>query len=461
MLEAGEVPDSFEVVASARSHIDTEEFRRRTAEELDEHASDLSSEGREALRAKLRYQQADLADPRSVAALLDGDQRPVAVYLALPPSVFPTVLSSLAEVGLPAHSVIVVEKPFGEDLESAIELNEMLAGMTGSDGDPTVFRIDHVLGLATVHNLVGTRLANRVIDPLWNSTHMERVEILWDEVIALEGRAGFYDRTGALEDVVQNHLVQILCLFAMEPPTELTASELHRVKADVLRAVRILDDDEVVERTRRARYTAGTLASAPGTEGRSVPDYVEEEGVDADRDTETFAEILLEIDTPRWSGTQFLLRTGKALGRRRKGVIAHFRPVAPLPLDSDQTAPPPNELRMGLDGPESFSLHLTGTAPGPPSRLEPLALEAELPAHELPAYGHVLRRALERDDTLTISAEEAELAWRIVTPIMEAWSDGRVPMLEYPAGSAGPSGSPGCLASPDRTPEGHPWHASI
>jgi glucose-6-phosphate 1-dehydrogenase len=426
LLAAHELPAGFDVVGAARERLDDDGFRALASDRLDRHAPDVSTEARTALVRTLRYRPVDLADPGSVATVIDADTRPVAAYLALPPTTFATAVTSLGAAGLPSGSRIVLEKPFGEDLQSAIALNDLVARVADEDA---VFRVDHVLGMATVHNLLGARLANRVLEPLWNSTHIEQVDILWDETLALEGRAGYYDKAGALKDVIQNHLLQILCLVAMEPPANVSAAELRDHKVDVLRAVRIPTADDIVQGTTRARYTAGS----------GTPAYVDEEGVDPARGTETFAEVLLELDSPRWSGTPFLLRTGKALTRRRKGVIVRFRAVPTLPFGPATPDPPPNELRIGLDGPESFALHLTGSAPGPPPRLAPLVLTAQLPANELPAYSHVLLHVLAGDNTLSIRGDEAELAWRIVTPILDAWADGRVPLQDYPAGSTGPA----------------------
>ena len=430
-----QLPTSFEVVGAARQDLDDDGFRALTADHLARHAADVPDSGRRMLLSALHYRKVDLADPASVEAVVGEDRRPVAAYLALPPSVFPTAVTSLGATGLPAGSQIVLEKPFGEDLASAVALNELVARVTGVAGEDAVFRVDHVLGMATVHNLLGARLANRVLEPLWNSTHIEQVDVLWDETLGLEDRAGYYDRSGALKDVIQNHLLQILCLFAMEPPETMSARQLRDRKVELLRAVRIPDRDGVPALTTRARYTEGTLAPPPEGAGVAVPSYVDEDGVDATRATETFAEIILEIDTPRWSGTRFLLRTGKALSRRRKGVIVRFRRLR-SPLFGAE--PPPNELHLGLDGPESFTLHLTGSAPGPPPHLAPLVLDAELPANELPAYSHVLLHVLAGDNTLSVGGNEAELSWRIVTPFLDAWAEGRVPLQEYPAGSAGP-----------------------
>ncbi|MCW2926165.1 MAG: glucose-6-phosphate 1-dehydrogenase, partial [Thermoleophilia bacterium] len=306
----------------------------------------------------------------------------------------------------------------------------------GDAGERAVFRVDHVLGMATVHNLLGMRLANRIIEPLWSSTHIERVEVLWEETLALEGRAGYYDRAGALADVMQNHMLQILSLVAMEPPLSLGERDLRDRKVEALRAVRPPAPGEMARRTRRARYMAGRLAGTGGAADRAVPDYAAEQGVDPARGTETFAEVTLTLDSRRWAGTEFVLRAGKAMARRRKGVIIRFRPVPHLAFDAP--APPANELRIGLDGPEEVSLHLTGSRPGPPEALAPLVLQAQPPAAALPAYGQVLLQVLRGECTLSVRGDEAEEAWRIMTPVLEAWENDEVPLGEYPAGSEGP-----------------------
>jgi glucose-6-phosphate 1-dehydrogenase len=192
-----------------------------------------------------------------------------------------------------------------------------------------VFRVDHFLAMTTVQNVLGTRLANRVLEPIWNSAHIDEVEIVWDESLALEGRAGYYDHVGALKDMVQNHLLQLLCLVAMEPPISLGERDLRNRKVDVLRSVRPFEDADVATRTRRARYRAGRVGD------RDIPAYIEEDGVTPGRrGTETFAEVALEIETWRWSGTRFRLRTGKALARDRKEVVVHFRPAPGLRFES-------------------------------------------------------------------------------------------------------------------------------
>ena len=444
LYDAGELPDGFQVVGAATADWDDETFRRHARERLEQHATGVADTVREALARSLRYRQVDFDDPDSVARAIhagasdDPHAGPVAAYLALPPGVFAKAITALRAVELPPGSRIAVEKPFGEDLDGAVALNALLAEASGDAGEQAVFRVDHVLGMATVQNMLAMRLANRVLEPVWNSVHIEEVEILWEETLALEGRAGFYDRAGALKDVMQNHMLQILSLVAMEPPLGPGERNLRDRKLDVLRSVRPLRPDDVAARTRRARYSSGRLASTGGASGGVVPDYAEEEGVYPERGTETFAEVVLDLDGERWSGTRFVLRAGKALARRRKGVVVRFRPIPHRPFGQDTAEPAANKLWIGLDGPEDITLHLTGLAGGSPPRLAPLALNAPPPASELPAYSRVVLNILSGDSTLSVRSDEAEQAWRVVTPVLQAWSDDRVPLEEYPAGSAGP-----------------------
>jgi glucose-6-phosphate 1-dehydrogenase len=226
--------------------------------------------------------------------------------------------------------------------------------------------------------------------------------------------------------MVQNHLLQLLCLVAMEPPISLDARDLRDHKVDVLRAIRPLADDDVLNHTRRARYTSGSV------NGVSVPSYVDEDGVDPEHRTETFAQLDLRIDSWRWHDTLFRLRTGKALGRDRKEVVVHFRPVPHLPRGM-HGEPHPNVLRFGLD-PESMDIELSGVG-SRAQTLVPLTLATELEPPELPAYGRLLLDVLDRNPALSIRGDEAEESWRVVTPVLAAWEKDLVPLQEYPAGS--------------------------
>jgi glucose-6-phosphate 1-dehydrogenase len=422
----GHLSERFELVAASRQDWNGERFRDWAADWLRREAVEVDARARAAVVRSSRYQRLDLADPASVMACLAGEG-PVAVYLALPPSVFATAVSAIHRVGLPADSQVALEKPFGEDLDSARALNRLLAQLAD---ERHVFRVDHFLAMTTVQNVLGTRLANRVLEPLWNSAHIEQVEIIWEETLALEGRAGYYDHVGALKDMVQNHLLQLLCLVAMEPPISLGERDLRDRKVDVLRSVRPLSEDDVAVRTRRGRYRAGRVGD------RDIPAYVEEDGVTPEHGTETFAEVTLELDSWRWSDTGFRLRTGKAMGEDRKEIVVQFRPAPHLPLEGSQTSVP-NRLRFGLE-PEGLTLELSGTGPGPTSSLVPLTLSAEMEPPALPAYGRILLDVLSGNSALSIRADEAEEAWRVLSPVLDGWSRDLTPLQEYAAGSTGP-----------------------
>ncbi|MEV1175900.1 glucose-6-phosphate dehydrogenase, partial [Nonomuraea sp. NPDC049784] len=237
---AGHLGNRFQLTCADRADWTGERFRRWAADQLDRHGDSSPVGARKAITDSARYLQADATDVTDVAPAIDGDG-PVAVYLALPPAIFPGTVTALHRAGLPPGSRIVLEKPFGEDLDSAVELNRLLSEVVP---EQAVFRVDHFLAMTTVQNVLGSRLANRVLEPIWNSAHISEVEIVWDESITLEGRAGYYDGTGALKDMVQNHLLQVLCLVAMEPPLSLGERDLRDRKIDVLRSVRPLTDDD-------------------------------------------------------------------------------------------------------------------------------------------------------------------------------------------------------------------------
>ena len=422
---AGLLGEQFRLAGAGREDWDDARFRRWAGAQLEQHAPELPSDARRAIARTASYHRADVGDHRDVAAAVAGDG-PLAAYLALPPAVFPGAVSALFDAGLPPGSRIVLEKPFGVDLASAAALNSLLAeGMSEQE----VFRVDHFLAMTTVRNILGFRLANRVLEPIWNSAHIDRVDIVWEESLALEGRAGYYDGVGALKDMVQNHLLQLLCLVAMEPPVSLGERDLRDRKVDALRSVRPLSGDDVVRRTRRARYTGGQIGD------RRVPAYVDEDGVDPGLGTETFAQVDLRLDNWRWQDTTFRLRSGKAFSRDRKQVVVHFRPVPHLPFWGVSAAP--DVLRFGLE-PESLALELSSLGPWT-GRLQPLTLAAEMKAPELPAYAYLLSGVLNQEAALSIRGDEAEESWRLVTPVLEAWAKDLVPMEEYPAGSDGPA----------------------
>jgi glucose-6-phosphate 1-dehydrogenase len=440
MHAAGALPDRFMLVGAARSDLDDHAFRGQVRDALNAFADDVPHASREALERATRYRKVDLEDPDSVrrAIGVGSAGEPLAAYLALPAATYPAAIASLAAASLPEGSRIVLEKPFGEDRASAVALNNLLADAFGG-GDDIVFRVDHALGMATLQNLLRLRLANTLLDAVWDGRHVSEVTVLWEETIALEGRATYYDRAGALKDVMQNHMLQALSVTTMEPPATLGERDVRNAKVEVLRAMQPPDDDRMAEATRRARYTAGRLTATAEAVERTVPSYTEEQGVDAARHTETFAEVHLTIENDRWSGTRFVLRAGKALEHRRKGVAVTFRPVDHPPLDTADVQRDWNQLWIGLEGSEDISLRLIGGSGEDTDALAPVDLRADPPASTLPPYGRVLLDILGGGNELSVRGDEAEEAWRILDPVMRAWQSGAVPMEEYRAGSSGPA----------------------
>ncbi len=368
LLAEGRLPEGFAVVGADTADWDDEAFRAHVAARLERHAPDLPAG---ALLGSLRYRRADVSDAGAVGeAVRAAGDAPQAAYLALPPRTYLDAVRSLSAAGLPAGSRVAIEKPFGESLEDARTLNALLAEMADEDA---VFRVDHVLGMPETQALVRRRID---ASDGWDARHVREVEVLWEETIALEGRAGFYDAAGALRDVLQNHAMHLLALVAMEPPA--STDEVRDRKVEALRATRAAGPSA------RARYAG----------------YAQEEGVDPARETETFAELLLAVDTPRWSGTTFRLRAGKALARGCKGVLLHRE-----------------------DGVERIEVDRPGEG-------------------EQASYSGVLADLLGGGSTLSVRGDEAEEAWRIVTPVLADWAAGTPPLTEYPPGSAGPDSRP-------------------
>ncbi len=421
-LDAADVlPDDVTITGVDRQPWDDEAFRQHLDRRLGGRAAPLLS--------RIRYHTGDVTDAATLRAAVGQPGAPAVVYLALPPHVFPGAVKALGALPLAPGSRIVVEKPFGDDLASARRLNLLVHGVVPEEN---VFRVDHFLGKQTVQNILGLRFANRIFEAVWNAQHIERVDIVWDETLALEGRAGYYDTAGALRDMIQNHLLQLLCLLAMEPPLNLGERALRDRKVDVLRAVRRMTDDDVRRLTVRARYTAGDAG------GIAVPAYADEPGIDPGRGTETFAAVTLHIDSWRWAGVPFTLRSGKALEADRHEIRVRFRPVPHLAFDDQAEDPEPNVLRLQV-GPDQLSLEVSLNGSGDPFQLERSEMSVALAPQDLSAYARLLIDVFEADPVLSIRADEAEEAWRIIEPILQGWARGATPLLEYPAGSTGPA----------------------
>ncbi len=429
LAEASLLPPGFTILGSATADWSTDDFRQRIASELENYAH-VAPIARDAVVRMLSFQPADVTRAEDVLRVIGGDDRPdTLVYLALPPFLFEPVLLALAQAGLRRTDAVAIEKPFGTDLESARRLNEIIHIQLP---EPVIFRVDHFLSDSLVRRVMVIRFLNRIFEPVWNATHVERVDISWLESLALEGRAGYYDTAGALKDMVQNHLMEVLTLVVMEQPARFDPDSFRGVRVEALRAVATPPAERMRHNTVRARYTAGKIGS------RQVPSYVEEPGVDPRRDTETYAALTLEVDTPRWAGVPFILRSGKALATDSAEIAIHFRPLPHYLLDQ-WPGVEPNVLRLGLTEPY---VRLATTINGPNQRAESHQLELRAAAARRAPYANLIREMLMNNPTLTIRGDEAEESWRIIDPVVKAWAAGAVPMREYPAGGE-PPGPPG------------------
>ncbi|GAA1858402.1 glucose-6-phosphate dehydrogenase [Microbacterium koreense] len=376
------------------------------------------------------YTRADITDADDLAKLIAEPTGRLALYFAVPPAVAAAACESLKDVDLPDDTVLALEKPFGVDEDSARKLN---ATVTHLVPEEQVFRIDHFLGRATLLNVLGARFANRLFMPVWSAEHIESVLIRYDETLGLEDRAGYYDHAGALVDMIQSHLLQVLAIVAMEPPATLERRDLRDAIGTVLRATHVWGDDPATA-SRRARYTAGSVDGVP------LPSYVDESGVDPSRDTETLAELTCEVRNERWAGVPFTLRSGKALASKDGEIVVTFRPVNHVPVGLTGDAPG-TVLRFSL-GPDRMDLDLNVNGGENPFGLGRATLSTDLGEGALRAYGEVLSGILDGDATLSVRADAAEQSWHIVDPVIAAWRRGDVPLEEYSAGTEGPSGWP-------------------
>ena len=411
-----------QLIGAGFDEMSEEDWKARVTESF--AAGGASGARVDAVIAGTRYLRTDVTVVDDLTRMLDACAGIPALYFALPPAVTVAACEALKQVDLPVGTVLALEKPFGTDLASAERLNKMLVGLVPEN---RIHRVDHFLGKSTVLNVLGVRFANRIFEPLMNAQHVEKVEIVFDEPLALENRAGYYDRAGAMIDMIQSHLLLVLALVAMEPPRSVNAGDLRDTMQLALRAMSVHDP---VKQSRRARYTAGEV------DGRALPAYVDEDGVDAARNTETLAEVVVSIDNWRWAGVPFLLRSGKALSSQRKEIVITFTeaPHIPIGLTGKRA---PERLTIALS-PDQLSLDININGEDDPFTLDPVTLSTTFAAGELGPYGEVLAGILSDDPTLSVRGDAVEQCWRIVAPVMEAWVENAVRLDEYAAGSAGP-----------------------
>ncbi|RFA09067.1 glucose-6-phosphate dehydrogenase [Subtercola boreus] len=419
------------IIGSGRSERSRDEWQKTVKTAFD----GVEAKGATA-RALIESAEYVVGDPTSkddLMSILGSVEGSLVIYFALPPAIVSKVIQTMASVDLPDGTVFALEKPFGSDSRSAATLNRHLLKLVPEE---QIHRVDHFLGMSTVLNILGLRFVNRLVEPIWNNQNVEKVEIIYDEDLGLEGRAGYYDTSGALIDMLQSHLLQVLSIVAMEAPTRVDPVDFRAATAAVLRATSVWSGAPMLPGTdavsRRARYGAGTVGT------RKMPAYASEEGVDPSRETETLAEMVVEVNTRRWSGVPFVLRSGKAIGEPVKQVVLTLKPVGFVPSGLTGSASP-ERIVVGLR-PPTLTFELTLNGDGDPFSLARHDLATTLEPSPLTAYGEVMRGVLGNDPTLSIRGDVAETCWRIVAPVVNAWKRGDVPLEEYPAGSQGPHG---------------------
>ncbi|MGV7195422.1 glucose-6-phosphate dehydrogenase [Xanthomonas axonopodis] len=414
------------------------------------------------LRERMHYLRGDFTDVGAYQALdgvLEklhkryGTQGNVLFYLATAARFFEPVLLNLGEAGLVKQREnqgwrrVIVEKPFGHDLPSAVALNATVAKVLHED---QVFRIDHFLGKETVQNILAFRFANGLFEPVWNRDRIDHVQITAAETIGVEGRGRFYDPTGCLRDMVPNHLFQLLAMIAMEPPAAFTTEAMHRRRAEIIEAVRPIKPEDVV----RGQYASGAVNR------NAVPGYREEDTVPDDSDTETYVAMKLQVDTWRWAGVPFYLRTGKRLRERTTEIAIRFKPAPLAPFRSTEVGGyGPDWLVLHIQPDEGISLQFDVKRPGAQVALAPVRMDFRyrdwFPKEYTVGYERLLQDCMNGEAGLFQDAAMVEGAWRIVQPILDAWKQPASDFPNYAAGSAGPSAADALLAMNG----GHAWRA--
>jgi glucose-6-phosphate 1-dehydrogenase len=453
----GLIAPELKIIGTARSGLDDEGFRKMAGDALERF---LAPEARvpEAVPAfldRLHYVSLDASDPSSFARLpeaMDGaSDAPTAIYLSTAPSLFGSTIAGLKSAGLDGPNVrIGLEKPLGHDLASSREINDAVAS---AYPEGRTFRIDHYLGKETVQNLLALRFGNRLFEPLWNAEGIEHVQITVSETVGLEGRVSYYDGVGALRDMLQNHMLQLLALVAMEPPSNYAATAVRDETVKVLRSLRPIDRSTAASHSVTGQYTDGAVG------GKAVPGYIDELGRPST--TETFVAVKAHVDNWRWHGVPFYLRTGKRLPNRHSEIVIQFRAVPHSIFAGRGAVLQPNRLIIRLQPEESISLLVMAKQPGLDRegiRLREVPLDLSLSTafaafRRRIAYERLLLDLIEGDPTLFVRRDEVEAQWEWIDAIRDGWDAANVTPRPYGAGTWGPSAA---IALTER--DGVHWH---
>jgi glucose-6-phosphate 1-dehydrogenase len=449
----GQLPPETRIIALSRAGLDDDGYRDKIRGELSRfvRTGELDEPVLQRFLARLSHVSIDIEHGDGwpdLVARLDDPERIRVFYLAIGPSLFGPVSRRLAECGLvTASSRLVLEKPIGHDLASALEINDEVGAVFE---EHQIFRIDHYLGKESVQNLLVTRFANTFLEPLWNANCIDHVQITASESIGVGTRGGYYDQSGALRDMIQNHLLQLLCLVAMEPPTYVGKENVRDEKLKVLQALKPLVGEEVDRAVVAGQYFPGLV------EGQPAASY--QADIEQPSTTETFVAIKAEVQNWRWAGVPFYLRTGKRMERRYSEIVIQFKAVPHPMFPGAEGSSEPNRLVIQLQPDEGMQLHLTAKEPGPGGiRLRPVSLDLSyaqtFQRHSPDAYERLLMDVVRGNPTLFMRRDEVEAAWTWVVPILERWSRPDHRPRPYPSGTNGPSAATTLLERDSRS-----WH---
>lgn len=454
---AGLLAPESRILALAREEMDPETFAARLSQRLKEEvgAGELDDGVVQVLLGRIEYQALDFQEVEAYTALQRWREHrsvPLIVYMATQPAIYGSIGEGLHQAGcIGSDARVVVEKPIGHDLASSREINDQLARYFD---ESQIFRIDHYLGKETVQNLIALRFANNLFATQWNQNHISHVEITVAEKVGIEGRWAYFDEAGQMRDMVQNHLLQLLCLIAMDPPSDLSADSIRDEKVKVLKTLRAITPEMMATHMVRGQYVAGTA------DGKPVPGYLEEEGAVRDSRTETFVALKAEIDNWRWAGVPFYMRTGKRLPEKLSEIIIHFKPAPHYIFDPDQRHLAHNKLIIRLQPDEGMSLQVLtkdqGLDKGMRLRQGPLQLnfsEAFDTVRIPDAYERLLWEVMKGNQYLFVRRDEVELAWRWVDRVIAGWQDSGEAPKRYAAGTWGPVASIAMI-----TRDGWSWH---